>query len=129
MYLTTAQPLRTCRGAGRLDPDRQLSYRTSKSGRRRRLKRFLQLNLTRETLDFRVIPGPVPNRGLAPQADIELYGLRYLQRVSDDDPKPYENRGEALHLEPGLFMNVPASTNYPYDTIVRMGSELGTHAG
>jgi hypothetical protein len=86
------------------------------------IKRFLQLNLTRETLDFRVIPGPVPNRGLAPQTDLELYGLHYLQRVSDDDPKPYENRGEALHLEPGLFMNVPASTNYPCDTIVRMGS-------
>jgi len=29
------------------------------------IKRFLQLNLTSETLDFRVIPGQVPNRGLA----------------------------------------------------------------
>jgi hypothetical protein len=85
-------------------------------------KRFLQLNLTSETLDFHVIPGQVPNRGLAPQQDIDLYGLHYLQRVSDNDPAPFENAGEALHLEPGLFMNVPASSNYPHDTIVRMGS-------
>jgi hypothetical protein len=85
-------------------------------------KRFLQLNLTSETLDFHVIPGQVPNRGLAPQTDLELYGLHYLQRVSDNDPPPYENAGQALHIEPGLFMNVPASNNYPHDTIVRMGS-------
>jgi hypothetical protein len=85
-------------------------------------KRFLQLNLTSETLDFHVIPGAVPNRGLAPQEDRELYGLHYLQRVSDNDPNPYENQGEALHIEPGLFMSVPASNNLDHDTIVRMGS-------
>jgi hypothetical protein len=85
-------------------------------------KRFLQLNLTSETLDFHVIPGAVPNRGLDLQEDLELHGLHYLQRVSDNDPKPYQNRGEALHIEPGLFMNVPASNNLDHDTIVRMGS-------
>ncbi len=94
-------------------------------------RRFLQLNLTNETLDFHVIPGAVPNRGLGTpsplnpsvfQQDLELYGLHYLQRVSDNDPPPYENAGEALHIEPGLFMNVPASLNCDHDTIVRMGS-------
>lgn len=52
------------------------------------VKRFLQLNLTSETLDFHVIPGAVPNRGLDPQIDLNLYGLHYLQRVGDDDPPP-----------------------------------------
>ncbi len=72
-------------------------------------KRFLELNLTSETLDFHVIPGVVPNRGLNPQADLSLYGLHYLQRVSDADPPPFSTAGQALHIEPGLFMNVPAS--------------------
>jgi hypothetical protein len=86
-------------------------------------KRFLELNLTSESLDFFVIPGVVPNRGLNPQTDLSLYGLHYLQRVSDADPPPFSTAGQALHIEPGLFMNVPASqdpANGP--TIVRMGS-------
>jgi len=72
-------------------------------------KRFLELNLTSETLDFHVIPGVVPNRGLNPQTDLSLYGLHYLQRVTDADPPPFSTAGQALHIEPGLFMNVPAS--------------------
>jgi hypothetical protein len=102
-------------------------------------KRFLELNLTNDGFDFQVIPGVVPNRGLNPQPDLPLYGLHYLQRVSDADPAPSPNvqpagysqtAGEALHIEPGLFMNVPASqqaatgdtplVNQP--TIVRMAS-------
>ncbi len=80
----------------------------------------------------------VPNRGFNPQPDLDLYGLHYLQRVSDADPAPSpkvqppgysQTAGQALHIEPGLFMNVPASqqpssgntiVNEP--TIVRMGS-------
>jgi hypothetical protein len=85
-------------------------------------KRFLELNLTSETFAFDVIPGVVPNRGLNPQPDLSLYGLHYLQRVSDADKPPLETAGQALHLEPGLFMNVPASQNSPNPTIVRMGS-------
>ncbi len=86
-------------------------------------KRFLELNLTSETFHFDVIPGVVPNRGLNPQPDLSLYGLHYLQRVSDADKPPLETAGQALHIEPGLFMNVPASQEPPNPaTIVRMGS-------
>jgi hypothetical protein len=102
------------------------------------IHRFLELNLTNDGFDFQVIPGVVPNRGFNNQADLDLYGLHYLQRVSDADPSPgpkvkppgYSTTAkQALHIEPGLFMNVPASTqpstgntivNEP--TIVRMGS-------
>jgi hypothetical protein len=81
-------------------------------------KRLLELNLTHDSFDFHVIPGVVPNRGLNPQTDLSLYGLHYLQRVSDADPSPgptvdppgYSTTAkQALHIEPGLFMNVPAS--------------------
>lgn len=81
-------------------------------------KRFLELNLTNDSFDFHIIPGVVPNRGLNPQTDLSLYGLHYLQRVSDADPRPgphvkphgYSTTAkQALHIEPGFFMNVPAS--------------------
>ncbi len=102
-------------------------------------KRFLELNLTHDSFDFHVIPGVVPNRGLNPQTDLSLYGLHYLQRVSDADPSPgpkvkppgYSTTAkQALHIEPGLFMNVPASTQpvtgdtpiVNKDAIVRMAS-------
>jgi hypothetical protein len=102
-------------------------------------RRFLELNLTNDAFDFHVIPGVVPNRGVDPQPDLSLYGLHYLQRVSDADPKPShhvhphgysQTAGQALHIEPGLFMHVPASSQ-PFagdtpivnkDAIVRMGS-------
>jgi hypothetical protein len=86
------------------------------------IHRFLELNLTHETFDFRVIPGVVPNRGAGEQEDLSLYGLHYLQRVSDADVSPVTTAGEALHIEPGLFMNVPESENHKAPTIVRMGS-------
>ncbi|MGA2189979.1 MAG: hypothetical protein ABSH33_15715 [Steroidobacteraceae bacterium] len=97
-------------------------------------KRLLELNLTNDSFDFHVIPGVVPNRGLNPQTDLSLYGLHYLQRTSDADPAPSKKvlppgysttAGQALHIEPGLFMNVPAApgTIPPVPaTIVRMGS-------
>ena len=106
------------------------------------IHRFLELNLTNDSFNFQIIPGVVPNRGFNNQPDLELYGLTYLQRVSDADPAPgpgilppgySQTAGQALHIEPGLFMNVPASqqpvsksadgttlVNEP--TIVRMGS-------
>jgi len=86
------------------------------------IHRFLELNLTSETLNFQVIPGVVPNRGAGEQEDLSLYGLHYLQRVSDADVPPVKTAGEALHIEPGLFMNVPQSENHKVPTIVRMGS-------
>jgi hypothetical protein len=86
-------------------------------------KRFLELNLTSETLDFNVIPGVVPNRGLNPQTDLSLYGLHYLQRVTDADKPPFSTAGQALHIEPGLFMNVPGSQEPDVaPAIVRMAS-------
>jgi hypothetical protein len=99
-------------------------------------RRFLELNLTHDSFDFHVIPGVVPNRGLNPQPDLSLYGLHYLQRTSDADPAPspkvlpagYSTTADqALHIEPGLFMNVPAAMNTTAapgnaSTIVRMGS-------
>ncbi|WP_158931337.1 heme-binding protein, partial [Acidisphaera sp. S103] len=102
-------------------------------------KRFLELNLTHDGFDFHIIPGVVPNRGVDPQQDLSLYGLHYLQRVSDADPKPSphvhphgysQTAGQALHIEPGLFMRVPASSQPSVgdtpivnkDAIVRMGS-------
>jgi hypothetical protein len=71
--------------------------------------RFLQLNATRERTTFSVIPNAIPNRGVANQPDITIYGLHYLQSINDGDPKKFPNHGEALHIEPGLFLNVPAS--------------------
>jgi hypothetical protein len=94
--------------------------------------RFLELNLTNDSFDFQVIPGVVPNRGFNTQADLDLYGLHYLQRVSDADPAPRstvlppgysQTAGQALHIEPGLFMNVPGSqATQNQATIVRMAS-------
>ncbi len=87
------------------------------------IHRFLELNLTNDSFEFRVIPGAVPNRGFNNQADLELYGLHYLQRTSDADQPPFSTAGQALHIEPGLFMNVPGSlANNNQATIVRMGS-------
>jgi hypothetical protein len=87
------------------------------------IHRFLELNLTHDSFDFQVIPGAVPNRGFNTQADLELYGLHYLQRTRDADRPPFSTAGQALHIEPGLFMNVPGSeANNEQATIVRMGS-------
>lgn len=87
------------------------------------IRRFLELNLTNDSIDFEVIPGVVPNRGVADQPDLNLFGLHYLQRVSDADKPPFSTAGQALHIEPGLFMNVPAS-QMPANpaTIVRLAS-------
>lgn len=63
--------------------------------------RFLELNLTNETLEFAKIPGTIPNRGLL-QSDLFMVGVRYLQQISD------ANQGDAgLHIEPGLWLSVP----------------------
>lgn len=85
----------------------------------------LKLSATRETLQFIPIGGPVPNRGSltdlgtgSGQPDIQLHGLTYLQRVSD------AVTNDALHIEPGIWLNVPATTVLPVQpaTIVRLGT-------
>lgn len=77
----------------------------------------LKLNATVETLTFTPIGGPIPNRGSV-QGDIMLHGLHYLQQVSD------AVTFEGLHLEPGLWLNVPPTSDpdVPHDTIVRQST-------
>lgn len=87
-------------------------------------RRFLQLNQTVETLTFTTIPTPIPNRGVGDQPDITIYGLHYLQSINDGDPKEFPNPGEALHIEPGLFLNVPASGKKSDGTVVTDGNVL-----
>jgi hypothetical protein len=65
--------------------------------------RFLELNLTSETLQFTTIGSPIPNRG-SDQADINLRGVTYLQQISDA-----KTHG-ALHIEPGIWLQIPATT-------------------
>jgi hypothetical protein len=76
--------------------------------------RFLELNLTQETLEFDAVPGGIPNRGLL-QADITMAGLRYLQQISDANIQPPDN---GLHIEPGIWLNVPPTTDPPVSASV-----------
>lgn len=64
---------------------------------------FLELDATKETLEFTPISGPIPNRG-SEQNDISFLGLTYLQRIND----AFTNGG--LHIEPGIWLSVPATT-------------------
>jgi hypothetical protein len=77
---------------------------------------FLELNVTSEQLEFDTISGPIPNRGLL-QADINMFGLTYLQQISD------ANLSAGLHIEPGLWVAVPATTD-PKEgpSVVRLAS-------
>ncbi|HXW70960.1 MAG TPA: heme-binding protein [Methylocella sp.] len=82
---------------------------------------YLQLNSTQETLEFTPIGAPVPNRGFG-QDDISLFGLTYLQKISDA-----ANDG-ALHIEPGIWVRQP-NTKFPpesvptgEDIVCRMGT-------
>jgi hypothetical protein len=65
---------------------------------------FLQLNLLREIVEFSQIGSPVPNRG-SQQSDISLYGVTYVHRVTD------AATGGALHIEPGIWMTIPPTTD------------------
>ncbi len=77
---------------------------------------FLELNQTQETLRFDPIATSIPNRGNA-QDDIELFGLTYLQKISDSVT------GGALHIEPGIWISVP-KTQAPAESasVARMAS-------
>src|SRR5438094_289027 len=66
--------------------------------------RFLELNLTSDQIEFSEISGPIPNRGLL-QPDINMFGLTYLNQISDT------NVGAGLHIEPGIWAAVPATTD------------------
>lgn len=77
---------------------------------------FLELNVTKDTIVFTEIPGPIPNRGLV-MHDISLFGVTYMQQISE------ENNGPALHIEPGIWASVPATSN-PHlpASVLRMAS-------
>jgi hypothetical protein len=84
---------------------------------------FLELNATHEKLAFTAIAGDIPNRGSV-QADLMLHGVRYLQEVTD----VIANAG--IHIEPGLWIHVPASTdpavseNYVRQSTIPHGDSL-----
>jgi hypothetical protein len=75
---------------------------------------FLEINGTIENLEFTRIGGDIPNRG-SEQSDAFLHGVHYLQEVAD-----CATHG-ALHIEPGLWLFVPATTDppVPKPTVVR----------
>jgi hypothetical protein len=78
--------------------------------------RFLELNLTEETLQFEEISGEIPNRGLL-QPDINMFGVTYLQQIKDANVKA------GLHIEPGIWATVPQTENpAEVPTVVRMAS-------
>jgi len=71
------------------------------------------LNVTVETLEFDVIPGSIPNRGLL-QGDLFMSGIRYLQQISDVNVQvagPSGSIPAGLHAEPGVWLNIPATTD------------------
>ncbi len=82
---------------------------------------FLELNLTDEMLEVVPISSSIPNRGTF-QPDLELFGLTYLQKISD------ATTGGALHIEPGIWVTHGPTTdpaeNPPADSqiVARMGS-------
>jgi hypothetical protein len=83
---------------------------------------FLELNVTRELLEFAPIIGPIPNRGFL-QPDINMYGLIYLQQISDANQKDPDQNPAGLHIEPGLWAVVP-KTSEPKErrTVARLAS-------
>jgi hypothetical protein len=77
---------------------------------------FLELNVTSDTIVFTEIPGAIPNRGLE-MPDINLFGVTYMQQISE------ENNGPVLHIEPGIWASVPATSNPNLPaTVLRMAS-------
>jgi hypothetical protein len=82
---------------------------------------FLQLNLTSESIEFTAVGGPVPNRGLI-EPDIALFAVRYLQQIHDAN-FPIPAGGGGLHVEPGLWLSVPATAETSgVSTLVRCAS-------
>lgn len=84
--------------------------------------RFLELNETTEILQFVEIPGDIPNRGLL-QEDITLHGLTYLQKINDANVKQQNGQPAGIHIEPGIWISVPATAN-PLDppTVARLAN-------
>ena len=77
----------------------------------------LKLNATIEILEFQKNRWKRAQPWLPGTGDINIFGLTYLQRVSD------RLTSGAMHIEPGLWLHVPATTvpGLPA-TVVRQGS-------
>ncbi len=77
--------------------------------------RILMLSFTQETLSFTRIPGTIPNRGFL-QGDVAMTGVTYMDEISD-------TAGNGLHIEPGIWIVAPATTNpHVPQSVVRMAS-------
>lgn len=72
---------------------------------------FLELNMLSESIEFTPIGSPVMNRGSV-QDDIALFGVTYLHRVTD------AAHGGALHVEPGVWLSIPPTTEPAADASV-----------
>jgi hypothetical protein len=73
---------------------------------------FLELNGTRETLEFTAIGGDIPNRGDV-EKTADLHAVHYLQTVADCADDSF------IHKEPGLWVHVPPTAENQSDTYVR----------
>ena len=79
--------------------------------------RFLELNITTETLVFKRINGAIPNRGLL-MPDINMFGVTYMQQIAErHDP------AKVCTSSPGSGRTSPTRRN-PAEppTVVRMAS-------
>ncbi|MGO4291259.1 heme-binding protein [Chitinophaga sp. RAB17] len=75
----------------------------------------VKINSLIEDTQFSPISAPIPNRGNT-QEDIFFLGLTYLQKVSDEETL------EGIHIEPGIFLFLPANSEQKEETIVRMAT-------
>ena len=75
----------------------------------------LMMNATIENTVFTPISGAIPDRGNI-QPDIFYLGLTYLQQVSD------ANTLEGIHVEPGIFLNLPANSVQTIPSVCRMAT-------
>ena len=77
---------------------------------------YLQLNQTDDHIQVTPIGSAIPNRGFL-QGDIELFGLTYLQQISD------RSNGGALHIEPGIWVTTKDPITEP-PVVVPAGSQV-----
>lgn len=75
----------------------------------------VMVNSTNESFTFTQIPGLIPNRGNI-QPDIEFRGITYMQKVDD------AVTGNGLHVEPGIFLNLPANDVQQPASIARLAT-------
>ncbi|HYI07448.1 MAG TPA: heme-binding protein [Thermoanaerobaculia bacterium] len=76
----------------------------------------LQVNATLEVLTFEPIGGQIPDRG-SQQNDINIFGMTYTQQVTDAASL------SLLHVEKGMWINVPPTTQPPQpQTVARLST-------